>query len=464
VVTPARAPDRPATPAPGPLPWPPDSVNSVNSVAAPGERHLLAAIERLARAPDGWAAVALQLSRLGPASLRPYHRRVAQALMQGAALRGDGQVFNIRNGDIVLLCRDTPAVSSATTQALAALFAREGDETVPLVHEWRLPHGSAALLGYAVERLGENLGGAPEEPPLPEAGLVDAVAIAIAGARPQDLLHRQTAALIELAGGGTRVTMRVLYREITFSLETLEARLDAPARLGQDMPLLLHLGRFLDQRMLRVLRLGQGSGSPLDIAAPEKIALHVNLTLPGVLSDEFAELAARCQAAGLGLGVEVSLVEAVADPGGWAQARARLRESGVRLVFDGVGHQALLLARPAELGADMIKLDWTPRMASLPGGELAGAIAAADPSRLILHRAESEAAVRWGLMQGVRCFQGRHIDQMLAAQRMLACPASAACMLRQCVARAAATGADGRAGCANLPLLDAGLPAGRAPP
>ena len=434
---------------------------------APGERHLLAAMERLARAPDGWAAVALQLSSLGPPGPRPHHARVARALMQTAAERGDGQVFTIRNGDLVLLCRDSPGASATASDALRRLFPREGDDQGGVVREWRLPHGSAALLAYAVERIGENQGAGMEEAPPPPAGIVEAVAAAVAGARPQDLLRRQSAALIDLAGGGARVTMRVLYRELTFSLETLEARLDAPARLGQDTALLLHLGRFLDLRMLRVLRLDAGSGTPLDMAADPATALHVNLSLPGALSDEFAALAARCGMAGPPLGVEVSLVEALADPDGWARARARLHAAGVRLVLDGVTHPALLLARPAALGADLLKLEWSPRIAGLPAAEqaeLAREVALADPARLILARADSEAAVRWGLAHGLRRFQGHHIDQMLAAHRVLACPQAIACTLRQCTDRAAATGPDGRAGCANLALLDAGMPAGVAPP
>ena len=298
-------------------------------------------------------------------------------------------------------------------------------------------------------------------------GTVEAAAAAVAGARPQDLLRRQSAALIDLAGGGgARVTMRVLYRELTFSLDALEARLDAPVRLGQDTAMLLHLGRFLDLRMLRVLRLDEGSGTPLDVAADPATALHVNLSLPAVLSDEFAALAARCGTAGPPLGVEVSLVEALADPDGWARARARLHAAGARLVLDGVTHPALLLARPAVLGADLLKLEWSPRIAGLPAAEmaeLAREVALADPARLILARAESEAAVRWGLAHGLRRFQGHHIDQMLAAHRVLACPQAIACTLRQCTDRAAATGADGRTGCANLGLLDAGLPAGVAP-
>src|ERR1019366_417693 len=72
---------------------------------AGSERQLLDAAQRLARRPQGWTALALHLSRLRPPAPRPHHRRIAQAMLQDAARRHDGQVHALRNGDIVLLCR-----------------------------------------------------------------------------------------------------------------------------------------------------------------------------------------------------------------------------------------------------------------------------------------------------------------------------------------------------------------------
>jgi hypothetical protein len=64
----------------------------------------------------------------------------------------------------------------------------------------------------------------------------------------------------------------------------------------------------------------------------------------------------------------------------------------------------------------------------------------------------------WGLAHGIRRFQGRHADAMLAAGRIGACANGGGCSLRQCSERASATGAGGRAGCSNPALLDAAYP------
>ena len=62
----------------------------------------------------------------------------------------------------------------------------------------------------------------------------------------------------------------------------------------------------------------------------------------------------------------------------------------------------------------------------------------------MLHGADTEAALRWGLAQGIRRFQGGHVDPTLGAERMMACPVAAGCTLQECAERAAATGAVGR--------------------
>ena len=72
--------------------------------------------------------------------------------------------------------------------------------------------------------------------------------------------------------------------------------------------------------------------------------------------------------------------------------------------------------------------------------------------------AETEQALTWGLSQGIRRFQGRHVDAMLAAGRIGACAQGGGCTLRQCIERASATGPGGRAGCNNPTLLDAASP------
>ena len=189
-------------------------------------------------------------------------------------------------------------------------------------------------------------------------------------------------------------------------------------------------------------------------------ALHVNLTLAGILSKEFARFASACPqalAAGLRIGVEVPFVEAFADVKSFILARERLRLAGLHLILDGVTHHALSVTTPAALEPSLVKLNWLPAMTGAGSG-LREAVARLGPDRIVLHRSESEAAIAWGMSHGITRFQGRYVDAMLASARLRNCPSGRSCTLRQCTERASATGPAGRAGCRNLPLLDLGAP------
>ena len=232
--------------------------------------------------------------------------------------------------------------------------------------------------------------------------------------------------------------------------------------MSGDPCLLGQLAPQLDAALLAVLSDALGKGGPLDAADPPAPPLHLNLAVPTLLSPAFARFAARCRAAERTLGAEVTLEAAGADPTGFAQARRLAAEAGCTLVLDGVSCHALLLTRPWALRTDLVKVEWSPLLPDLPPAEqaaLAAALQAIGTARLVLYDADDEAAIRWGFAHGIRRFQGRHVEVMLAAARLLSCPAAAGCTLGQCVERAAATGPAARRFCRRPDLLDAGPPA-----
>lgn len=453
------------------------------------ERLLLEAARRAERVTQGRLAVVLHLSRLHPPAPRPHHCRIARALLQDTAARHDGQVFVLRNEDMVLLCRATPP-------GQAGLAMRQGvpePETLPeimgrllrvdtpngaeLVSVWPLETQAGQLLAYAAARVAQSGEPLPiEEDVVGQPGMVDAVANLVGTAALSDLLQRQTAILLPGGADPQGPAPRPLYQEVTFSLAALEARIATTCHASADPFLFRHLAGRMDQRMLEALRTQIGSGGPLDVSlmpaaimdlpATRPPVLHLNLTLPGVLSSAFARFTDSCVRTHAPLGIEISFIEAAADPRGFARARAMIAAAGFALVIDGVSHHAMLISRPWALQADFLKLDWSPRLVDLPDRErvaLTDALTEAGPARMILHRAETEAALRWGLAQGIRRFQGRHVDAILGAARIVGCAHAPHCTLRQCIERGGGTDHAGRVGCRNLALLDAGAPASLPP-
>lgn len=434
-------------------------------------RLLRDALERAARMPRGRVMLVLHLSRMLAPAPRLYHRRIARALLQDTAQRHEGQLFPLGNGDLAMLCRDAGpgagqdergliAEPARLPELLARLFRVDMPDPARLVSLWKLDSMLAAATAYVDAP--ESMTAEPERAvpggTLGQTAAVDAIAALANGHGLEGIMRRQTAVLLGGASG-----LRPIFREVSFSIAELEARLsarqgaDATGQATADPFLFRHLARRLDARMLKVVLAHLGDGTPLDALGP--LPMHLNLTLGGVLSDGFARLAAACRAGAHRPGVEISLVEACVDRAAFVRARAAVADAGMAFVLDGVSHLALMRTRPAALAPDLLKLDWSPRMADLPQADrnvLADAIAACGAERIVLHRAETEAALRWGRAHSIRRFQGRHVDAMLGAGRILVCPMSGGCLLAQCIGREAAIAAPHRAGCGNLALLDAG--------
>lgn len=387
-----------------------------------GTAQLLAdAAERWARSPAGRFALVLRLGSLVPPP-KAHQRRIARALLHEAAEREGGQVFPLANGDLVLLCRaprGLPSSLGPLAATLTRLFAVAAPDPWHFLSCWSLAEGAALLLAYAAERLRDPSPGIwaeaallPREPLHP-------------GRTPRAgpaLTERQTAVFIASRGPGPSA-LRPLFREIRISTAALARRLavadgDAPGAITPDRDLLRGARRALEQGLLAALlaelptarRLAPGRGAPLQLVlAPRSAA-----------SPAFTRLAALGAAHGSRLAVALAFAEVFAEPDAFA-AIAPLRAAGVGLVLRDVSAAALLLARPEALGADLIALDWAEELAGT-GEPLRRALAARlqtiGVDRVLLAKADDERAVLWGLARGIRRFQGRHVEAMLAAGRL----------------------------------------------
>ena len=405
-------------------------------------------------------ALALHLSRLAPPAPRPHHQRIARAVLDDAAARQGGQLFSLGNGDMVLLWQSDDA-GTGLARTLARLSQVDAPDPNVLLTRWLVAEEPDTFLSY-VEHCEQEANArpavAPVTEPAPSMTALEAMSGVIENARITDLLHRQTAVLVA-SGGPPR--LQPLFREITFSVAVLEARAEAAGQAMADPFLFRHLAQRLDARMLHALAEDlRGAGRLTAWARKGGPVLHLNLTLPAILSPAFRAFAAACEATEARVAVEIALLEACADAEAFLLAREELRLAGFGFVLDGISHHALLITTPAALKPDLVKLDWS-RQIPEAGRGLEAALAAIGHSRVILHRADTEEALRWGLSQGIRRFQGRHVDAILAASRIEACAHSGLCTLRQCIERESATSSAGRAGCRNTALLDAAAPASR---
>jgi len=422
------------------------------------ERMLVDTIHRLCRTPAARVAVVLHLSRLRPPAPRPHHRRVARALLQDAAQRHDGQVFVLRNGDQVLICaaarvapsrrgthdhRPADGAARLDPRDLPAMLVRlmqiDAPDPARLTSFFSLPAEQNRLVAYAEARLAETImsDGADEEGfgPTEIGAWADHAA-----------LRRQTGVMVSLK---TRSGFRPVHVHYDLRL---------PDGAARDPFLLRHLAAETDRFALG--RIGDAWGHMIR-PSEGRPRLHINLSVAGAGLAEFADLVQVCRGGGVGLAVEIPLLDACADPDRFARVRRGLRHAGIGVGLDGISVLGLAIAAPAVLGADFYKLDWSPRLPCLDPRErddLCASLSALGLERVILNRADTEQALMWGLGEGIRRFQGRHVDVILAAERILACPYSGGCSLTQCTDRATTMDPADRRGCGNLDLLDGVTP------
>ena len=407
------------------------------SVQAVAERMLLDAAERAQRRSAAVHALVLRLSQLPPPGAKPYHRRVARSLLEEMALRRGGQVFALRNLDLVLLGPDVETIRPL----LAQLFG--GANHVVQV----FPPG-AMLLAYAQERATENLCAPERASEMASLQALDAAEALLEDTLAGDLLYTQVAA--ELLPGGT---LRPLFRGAIPHFSTLAARLPHAGGRTNDPSPFNDLVMRLDARLLDIACDEFAQGGPLS-SGRHGPALHLKLTIATVLAPSFARFTKAVRESGGRAGIELHLAEALADLGGFERASTRVRSAGFTLALDGIGIETLLFTKPGRLGADLVKLDWSPSLAA-GGTDSDHALSEIGPARVVLTHADTETALRWGYARQVRRFQGRHVDAMLAAARLGACAVASGCTLRLCAERASAASDAGRAACRNLPLLGA---------
>ena len=412
------------------------------------ETPLQQALSRAVRAGKPVAVVMVVLSRIAAPGARPHHHRACRAVLDFAVRAHSGQVFTCPNGDLVLLA--SPDVAAELQVTLSGMLRADASGLDQLLLRWTLP-GQEAAVAAELARLTGTPPSMVEEPPAP-IGAIAAVGALLASAPGGELIRRQAG--VRIAGG----VVTALYQEMSFSLAALEARIGLRLPAGADPYLFRHLARELDDQMLTALARDRLVVGP---------SIHLNLTLRSLASDGWSRLLPAAARSGIKLGIDLQFMEVVADLPGFARAQDQLRAAGSDLVLSGLDHGALLLAAPESLAPDWLKLDWTPRLAHLGSRErqtLLTAMEQIGTSRIILQRAETEAAIAWGLAAGLRCFQGRYIDAMLAADRLKLCPHAAGCGLRNCIDRGAATDSVGQAGCLNPALLDAASARLPAPP
>ena len=398
------------------------------------ESVLVETAERVGRIRDGRLVVHVHLADLLPQNRDEGHIRIAGRLFQTMVDAFQGQLFVLTNGDIVFMAKDIrQADIDGAVYRLRALFAKD-----PLTYAGTPEHDPFATY-YDLEeqyddflavcmRLNEESKGrirdARERPPPREltAATLGEVAERISQTDIASVVRRQPCVFIN-----DRRIAHVVFQEFYMSIADLQRALAPDVNILSNRWLFQHLSLSLDLAVMAGLRKTSLKAQP--------VAYSLNLNVATVDTQEFKDFvkATRQKA---GIYVEFQLQDILSDMNAFFQARDDLRAQDIATVLDGMNSLNLQFVDAELYDTDFVKVNWSNEIATdIQTVELQQALGPVGFDRVILARCDNEDAINWGLDQGIRLYQGRYLDSVVAAVTMEQCTKSARCSLAQCTQR-----------------------------
>lgn len=389
---------------------------------------LLDYLRRLELQREGRGAVHLRLSKLQAFNRREHHIRAAAEAFDNLVASRDCQLFFLDNDDLLLIyVLDRRGGVEAAIQSVRYFF---GDD--PLLGEAEVGRYAfccwydvasqfdelVCLAQGLVEHAGperedtRTVGARPQslqrrtsygKPLTP--GVLARLKAAIERTDLANMIRRQY--VCSLAGNGMPMP---IFSELFVSIPDLTDTFVPGVNITANRWLLRHLTESLDRRILSLIR----SNDQFSISGD--ISLDLNVTT--LLSTDFMVFDEDMPAFRRGaLLLEVNAVDVFADLRTFLFARNYAKQRGYRICIDGVSGETLTLLNRDRLGADFIKLRWSPGLAKLPGEkcqELGASIERAGFAHVILCACDDRQALEFGRTLGIQFFQGRHIERLIA--------------------------------------------------
>jgi hypothetical protein len=391
------------------------------------ENLLLDYVRRLEKHKAARRAVHVRLSGLRPFNRREHHVRAAAANLEPLVKALRGQLFTLKNADLFFIYKAEAHVDTeAAIQKIRYLFSDD-----PMLADEA--EAQRFCVWYAVDReyekilrFAQGLTDADEE--AAEATRSKRDARQALKARQSsgspltpDVLSRVEAALVRadlsnlvrrqyICGVTAKGVPEPAFSELFISIHDLRETLLPDVNLAGNRWLFQHLTSSLDRRVLAMLSRTDQITLTGDIS--------FNLNVSTILSPDFLAFDDNITASRRGsMVVEIDKAEVFADLGAFLFARNFIQQRGYRICIDAMTYQVMPLLDRERLGADFVKLLWDPEMAD--GGDevqegVRAMIKRAGTSRVVMCRCDDREAVDFGQSVGIRFFQGRHVETLIA--------------------------------------------------
>lgn len=388
---------------------------------------------RLARVQDGHQRFGLyvRLSALQAMLRREHHLRLAAAVFDPILRRFDAQLFGLSNGDLMLVTKDVPALElDNLTAKLRGMFADDpmvystGSDGIGFATMFDIKRNPSDFLGLCETILADALarhqtihgpkikpGARARDADKLTAQALASICEAFEAIEIGPFIRKQSVFAISRAGSVQR-----MFTDFTVSLPDLQRALAPGIDLMSERWLFRSLVRTIDQRVLAYLRTVDPAAIPASFG--------ISLDVLGLDTESLNTLEAIVQRlSGKRIVICVPHLAAFADLGSYLAAGARLKAMNFSLCLDGLCHHTLPLINRTRLGADFLRMNWSPMLeqSGTPAAEpLMRGIERAEATRVILKDCDSPTAFNAGRTLGLALFQGKFLDQQ--AEGFIAAP------------------------------------------
>lgn len=412
------------------------NLSNSTKVAPSAEQLLHGLAERLLEQPNGWQAVALNLSRLRPEGNRARYLRIAANTFKALTQPGEGHVLVLQQGDLVFLCKRLDP--NALNAAIAKLRILVVDDPLSILFD-EVPVGDFAVIYdlardqgkfvayvqqvYAEElrrqkRRAPSIGAAQKDiRQTPDPRMLADLIMTIAHGDFVNLLRRQPVCSVV-----SDEAPKPIYREFSVSIPDLRQALLSRGDIAADRAVFQSLTHAIDRRLLALLKRNEDGSLGHSFS--------VNLNVASVLSPDFEGFDQSLRPGTRGsIVIELEKADIFNDLGAYIFARDYLHERGYRICLDGVTVLTLPFIDRERLSLDLVKLLWSRDLAGNHrpehASELRTVIDKIGKSRIILSCCTDAESVQFGLDRGVRLFQGKYVERLLGGRGSGATPGRA---------------------------------------
>ena len=226
----------------------------------------------------------------------------------------------------------------------------------------------------------------------------------------RNLIRRQPICKVNIEEGERNIEVQPALVKVYISSMELSRAIFSDVFIGSDQWLFMYVSRALDQRLLKILGLGD------DNSLRNSISLNLNIST--VLEQSFLSYDANLRDEDRSLiTIEFRFIDIMQDYNAYVFARDFLKERGYRICLVGVTTDHLPLINRTYLGVDAVKFAANEHISDDISDSykeyLHEQFERIGPKRIILSSCETQNAIRNGHGYGIRLFQGPALDGLL---------------------------------------------------